>query len=170
MPGAEGAAPSPEPVTTTEYLRKLQDQIDQLERQRANHEKWFQDSAWRIDVLEGQARARTRELDGKIAQLQASDQELLSQSGNQRLAEAHLRNEHEKKLLGFETKMTSSLAGAMAAFKGEPIGAISEKFAGNNFKEHIEAIDHTVRQDQAYLQAQFEAKPGQEHTLFLHFK
>ena len=55
-------APAPSPETTVaDTIRKLQLQIDNLEKQRADDRKWLVENARRIDAMEAQARAQTRE-------------------------------------------------------------------------------------------------------------
>ena len=165
----------PDPATGPESaiydtIRKLQLQLDKLEKERGVDRKWIVEHARRIDGMEAQVRAQTREaieyarakFDDVEAHLRDADGRLRTDLDAIRDADGRLRDDLDKTFRDLEAKV---------------VNAVGAKLAEDKFKERIEAIEQAVQaqqmiseQHQAYLKARVDSKPGEEQTLISYFK
>ena len=155
-------------------MRKLQAQIDKLEKQRAGDYKWITETARRVDGIEAQARAQTREaMDYALAKCREVDAQLRAElaAGVPDLV-AVLDKKFEKEMPVLFQASERKMDMAMAALEAKWASAISGKFA-----ERVDALDQAVKAQQqvseahqAYLKARADAKPGEEQTLVSYFQ
>ena len=131
------APPAPE-STVAEIARKLQLQIDNLEKQRADDRKRLIESAQRIDAMEAQARAQTREA------MEYARAKCVDVDGRMRDIDVRLRAELDdnisKLLSGLEAKMAGSIP-----VTAETHIKVLEKSLEAKVKERIHGVDQTIK-------------------------
>ena len=132
-------------------MRKLEATVAQLQ-------KWVQAQAKRIDEIEGQVREQTKEAT-EYARAKCTD------------SDARIRVDLDENI----PKMLASLETKMETRVKELEDKVKERTDG--LEQAVKGIDQAFKahmlvteQHQAYLKAQFDAKPGEEQTLFSHFK
>ena len=166
--------PPPAPATVAETIRKLQLQIDNLEKQRADDRKWLVENARRIDAMEAQARAQTREA------MEYARAKCLDADGRIHDMDVRLRAELDDSI----PKLLSSLEAKIASALPDIVETHVKALVGEKVKERIDSMDQTIKgfdqsvraqqhfseQHQAYLKARVDAKPGEEQTLVSYFK
>ena len=135
-------------------MRKLQTQIDGLEKQRADDRKWIVESARRIDSIESQVREQTREamdyarekcgdLDGRLRALDLGTERLKTEL-----------DDKVPKLLGDlaakSKEHTDDVAKALETKTAERIKGMETLLKAHD--DLLKAHDDQAKQHEAYLQ------------------
>ena len=159
VPQTRSPPPEPRHSDSAEAMRKLEATVAQLQ-------KWVQAQAKRIDEIEGQVREQTKEAtEYARAKCTESDARI----------RADLDENIPKMLASLETKIFAPIPGIVETRVKELEDKVKERTDG--LEQAVKGIDQAFKahmlvteQHQAYLKAQFDAKPGEEQTLFSHFK
>ena len=182
------------PGPVADAVKKLEDVIKAMEKQRADDRKWLLDNARRLDQMEAQVREQTLEareyarckcndidvrlraaLDDKIPKLVADSlghtHEVTSPGAAS--AEAKLLVSlaaHAAKLASItdaRCKMTEKYVEGSLTAQEMKLTSATEKFAEriDAFELLVEAHQSQTEQHQAYLKSMHDAKPGEEQTL-----
>ena len=141
-------------------------------QQRADDLKWLADTAGRVVGLEGQVRGQTEEaMDYSLGKFAELDARLTATRAELEAKLPDMFAASEAKTLG---KINPSAQAKTAANTLEVTG-LKDRIDGldqalKDFEKTYKAHLLVTEQHQAYLGAQFDAKPGEELTLLAHFK